>query len=541
MNFLFSRKSWLYSKGMMLFILIITFVFLLFFIKEDRFVGRADAACYASLAKSILHGEGYKLNFVPNPEYDIKSNSVYFGYSLLQPAIIVLSFLASGANAFAAKLPNVVILLIFIWIIYITVGRIFSKAIGFLSATITLFCFLGYKFILYPWADILYFLLVYLFIYFFTKGIVNITEMSYRDFIFAGVASGIGILQKPSATSIIPFSFIIFLIFLFIGKKEIKLSLLIKKMLIFYFILGLLGSPYFIRDFMLTGNIISSQHYSFAIAKYRFSSQASSFGAAWPLKGAPSLENVIHSLGIKYVLKDSLSQIILGLRSLFIWCDIVPFFILFLFFGYLVGMPLKNTNKTQRCFFLVFAIFFSFSFLLYTAYGGYEARHLRIFIPFFTIFAMKFFLDVIKNILESNNSRINKYLKLGVIALLFFVYSAAMLNVSIKRIKEQAADVEMHSILSGLEWIKDNTAVDDLILTYDVCSLSFHADRKTVMIPDLKGDEVVKIAKKYNARYIYMDLLTQARRPDFFSFCEHHAERFQKVFSKDKVGIYLIR
>jgi hypothetical protein len=154
---------------------------------------------------------------------------------------------------------------------------------------------------------------------------------------------------------------------------------------------------------------------------------------------------------------------------------------------------------------------------------------------------MKFFLDVIKNILESNNSRINKYLKLGVIALLFFVYSAAMLNVSIKRIKEQAADVEMHSILSGLEWIKDNTAVDDLILTYDVCSLSFHADRKTVMIPDLKGDEVVKIAKKYNARYIYMDLLTQARRPDFFSFCEHHAERFQKVFSKDKVGIYLIR
>jgi hypothetical protein len=312
-------------------------------------------------------------------------------------------------------------------------------------------------------------------------------------------------------------------------------------MLIFYFILGAVASPYFIRDFLLTGKIVSSEHYSFAIAKYRFSSQGPSFDTTWQLKGIPSLKNAVDLLGIKYVIKDSLSQIILGLRSLLLWADVVPSFILFLFFGYLMATPLKDADRIQRNFFITFAVFFSLSFLLYTVYAGYEARHLRIFIPFFIIFAVKFIFTVIDNILESDYPPIEKYLKLSVVALLFFIYAGAMLGTSFKRIKEQVSDTQTHSILSGVTWIKNNTAPNDSIMSYDICALGFHTGRKTIMVPNLKIEEIIKVAKKYNAKYIYMDLLTQSRRPNLFSFCEQHPQNFRKVFAKDEVSIYLIQ
>jgi 4-amino-4-deoxy-L-arabinose transferase-like glycosyltransferase len=434
---------------------------------------------------------------------------------------------------FAAKLPNIFILAVFILVIYFTVRKLFDNRVAMLSAIVTLICFSGYEFIIYPWADILYFFIIYIYIYYFAKSLVEINGDSFKEIILSGIIAGIAILQKPSAISIMPFSLFIFIFIAFSKRDKLEKKVVLKKMFLFYSLILLISSPYFIREKLLTGSFYSSEYYSFAIAKYRFSQTPNSFDSVWGFSAVPSLGSAVRHFGIFYILKDSLFQVITGIRSIFVWQDLVPFPVLFLFLGYTALFSARKQQKPERYFFMLFVLFFSYSFLIYTAYAGYEVRHLRIFIPFFIIFSVRLFFATADYIAKHTVSMTEKYGKFTFLLLISLLYFSVIAADTAKRLNQQRNSSEGLSILQGVEWIKNNTDSSHSIMTYDPSAVSFHTDRKTVRIPNLDNGDILKIAKKYNVKYIYMDQLTRSRRESFYSFCMHDSKAFRIIKQGD--------
>lgn len=521
-------------------VILLSTLWLLNLCKSNSFIGVYDSACYASLGKSIVTGNGYKLDLILHPENGSLASSTYHSSSLLHPLLIAGSYLLFGISCFTAKIPNIVIFGIFTLFLYVTIKKLFDAKTGFLATILNLLCFIPSGFILYPWADVPYILLIYLFIYKYSQAISEIGESHTWTLFLAGIIAGLAILQKPSAISIIPFSVFIFFTALCHNTKKIHFLPLMKKIATFYIPLFIVSSPCFIRDKILTGKFYPSDYYSSAAAEYRFGSIPNSFCGTWELEGIPSLKSIIANLGIWYVLKDSLGQVVLGLKSLFIWQDIVPFFILFLFFGYIVFYFREKIKNSEKVFFINYSIFFGMSFLIYTAFAGYEARHIKMFIPFFVVFAARFFGITIDNITANTPSKTRKYLSCLLLVSLLLMYATSMFFTSLKSLKFQTKNKYSESMLSGIEWIKNNTLPNDVIMAYDPYALSFHTQRKTIRTQNLSLEKFLATVRECEVQYVYVDIPTKEKKTQLYNTCEANKDIFHKKFDDGILSIYKI-
>ena len=79
---------------------------------NNPYIGHADRANAANVAKNLVNGYGYVTNYVHDFYEEEKLPVKEKTWPILQPTFIALSFKIFGINETAARLPNIIFIIL---------------------------------------------------------------------------------------------------------------------------------------------------------------------------------------------------------------------------------------------------------------------------------------------------------------------------------------------------------------------------------------------------------------------------------------------
>lgn len=110
-------------------------------IRTLPFVGHADYADNAVVARNLLRGRGWVVDYVTQFYALVPNHSVtrpQETWPLLQPLLMLPSMALFGPTPFAARLPNIVFLIVLTLLLYHIGSRVWDRRVGLLAVLLTL-------------------------------------------------------------------------------------------------------------------------------------------------------------------------------------------------------------------------------------------------------------------------------------------------------------------------------------------------------------------------------------------------------------------
>src|SRR3990167_8206185 len=199
------------------------FLILLLINSTYSFIGRGDYANYANVARNLIEGKGFSVDYLAwhYLQYPQLSHPEDM-WPLLQPVWIALSYLIFGVTPFAARLPNAVFLTLVVLMTYFIGKKLYSEKVGFWAALLT-----GVNIHLLKYStdwitsdialalfSLIIFYLGYLVILDVQKGRLPLWKI-----VSLGVMCGLAILQKPMGI-LLPVIYFLYLAYLY--RKKIR-------------------------------------------------------------------------------------------------------------------------------------------------------------------------------------------------------------------------------------------------------------------------------------------------------------------------------
>jgi hypothetical protein len=127
----------------------------LYLLPRVDWIGHADYADNAVVARNLAAGRGYVVDYVAQFYKDYPGiTHPAETWPILQPTLIAPFFLAFGPEAWAARLPNLLLLLALAAAVYIFGARWWDRRVGLLAAAFTLFHPYFFQTVLYPINDL---------------------------------------------------------------------------------------------------------------------------------------------------------------------------------------------------------------------------------------------------------------------------------------------------------------------------------------------------------------------------------------------------
>ena len=182
--------------------MIVYAVFALWLIANVDFIGHADYADNAVVARNIAHGLGATTDYVA--QFYTQYPSVQHAtdtWPLLQP-LITVPFLLISDTTFAAKLPNLILMLVLTTSVFYAGKRIWDARVALLAALLILVspAFLGM--VVYPINDLAFTLLfLWLLCIVITRRLSD--AASWRAWVVWGIPAGLLVWSKPSGATLL--------------------------------------------------------------------------------------------------------------------------------------------------------------------------------------------------------------------------------------------------------------------------------------------------------------------------------------------------
>ena len=121
------------------------------------FVGHADYADNAVVARNLLRGRGWVVDYV-SQFYEFAPNGSVTRpqetWPLLQPLLMLPAMLLLGPTPFAARLINIVLLAVLTVLIYQIGARLWDRRVGLIGAVLTLMNLLFFRLAIYATSDL---------------------------------------------------------------------------------------------------------------------------------------------------------------------------------------------------------------------------------------------------------------------------------------------------------------------------------------------------------------------------------------------------
>jgi hypothetical protein len=136
----------------------VTLVFVgvaLWAIPQVAWIGHADYAENANIARSLVEGRGMSVDYTAQfytdrPQITHPADT----WPLLQPLLIAPFFAVLGPQTWAAKLPNLLILVALAWAVFYVGSRLWDKRVGLIGGVLTLLHPFFFNTILFPINDL---------------------------------------------------------------------------------------------------------------------------------------------------------------------------------------------------------------------------------------------------------------------------------------------------------------------------------------------------------------------------------------------------
>ncbi|MGC8874219.1 MAG: ArnT family glycosyltransferase, partial [Chloroflexia bacterium] len=491
------------------------------FVRQMRFIGHADYADNAVVARNLLVGRGFAVDYVT------QFYRFYPGLShpqetwpLLQPVLIAPFFRLLGDSPAAAKVPNLLLQVGLALALYALASRWMDRRVGLVAVLLTLLNPFIFRLIIFPTSDLAFTLFALLTLgQFFRASEREREQRRYvSSYIWAGVWAGLMMLAKPNGALFVS----ICLVWdLYHRLREGRRRALPRAWLAFGVPAALLFTPWVVRNLVLFGQpVFSTERFDAWILKYRDWEEIYRIycldptrcdlpDRSWLLRHG--FDRVLQAIGTEfrrwwnYFSRDGGSLLRLLGSALALWG------------GLTLGREATGEKERapMRLYGLVVAVLVGFSLFICT-YWHVEERYFVPFIPWLALLvsrALWWFHDVLAY-RRAETGHLTPS-PVGWLGLVLVVLACAHLvqpffgEIAEKRLMDQEKQEE----LRAYAWLVEHTSPDDVVMTRVPWQLTYYTHRRSVMIPQGTLEDALDVARRYGVTVLFWEGNARSLRP----------------------------
>lgn len=530
------------------------------------YVGHADYADNAVVARNLVEGRGWVVDYVTQFYRSYADTTrPQETWPLLQPVWMAPFIALFGAEAWAAKIPNLLFNAVLLWLIYTIGSYLWDRRIGVTAAVLTLTNHLFFKLTIYTTSDLA-------FVVFTTAALAllyraldtsdappnasTITTISPWQLGGAGVLTGLMMLQKPSGAVIAVGMGVWLLLTLSTewhianeqGRRRVSPLAIVQAACIWAVPAVVILSPYLARNMMLFGKpVFSTESYDAWILGYRGESAeawndiyrvyAPAFGGSgppdrsWILRWGfdltlekmrtqvaavrdyllPMWRGVTHSDIPLIGPPSALSTPPVSSTSYLAFLShdsaknlLAPLGAWLSFLGAIAAVRYR-----RRLIGLLFLSFAPYTVFLITYWHANEERYFLMTIPWLALLAAWVLWRIFDRLAAIGDGR---WSPLGIVIVLLAVVAIIRPSWSIIAHKIHEEPDRWQPDVIAYEWLKEHTPEDAVMMTRNPWQLNWHADRPAVMIPNTADEETfAAIARHYEVDYLVFETLQRVK------------------------------
>lgn len=501
------RRPWL--PGVLLALLLAgVSLYELALIQDMQFIGHADYADNGVVARNLLAGRGFTVDYVTqfyNP--DLPLSHPQETWPLLQPVLIAPFFKLLGESAFAAKVPNLLLQGALALVLYAIGSNLFDRRVGLLAVALTILNRFIFRLVIFPTSDLVFTLLALVMLAQLARA--HEREATGRpalgSYAWTGVWAGLLMLAKVNGVLFLGAGLLVDLVWRWRGRRWRGCW---KSWLALGLPAAVLFAPWVVRNWVLFGAPIhSTEQFDAWILKYK----------EWEEIYRLYYDDLPNRSWLLRYGWDAVSQAIgTEFRRWWQYFAVEDGSLLTLLGSALaLGGALTLRGKAAKLLApagLALAILGTFI----CTYWHVEERYFVPFIPWLALLAARG-LWWIHDALAYRRDDAGAWRPSGFgwLGIVLVVMLCVPLLAPFPR--EVAAKIESDAAkrqeLRAYDWLAANTAPDAVVMTRVPWQLTFYSGRRSVMIPLGGVEEVQRIVEKYGVDYLLMEGDARGKRP----------------------------
>ncbi len=528
------------------------------FIREMQFIGHADYADNAVVARNLLAGRGFAVDYAAQfyrfyPAISHPQET----WPLLQPVLIAPFFHFLGDSPFAAKLPNLILQLALVLVLYLYGARFFDRRVGMLAALLSVFNRYTFRLIIFPTSDLAFtlFSLLALGQFFWATEREKESRPFLLSYAWAGIWAGWMMLSKPNGALFVAVGLLWDLARRWQGRRWTGWW---KAWLSFLLPAGLLFAPWLLRNLFLFGTpVYSTEQFDAWILKYQDWEKIYRIyfhdlpERSWLLRYG--FDRVFEAVGLEF-------------RRWWLYLSRDAGSLLTLLGSFLaLGGALTLKGRAARLFSLVGAVFLLFGTFI-CLYWHVEERYFVPFIPWLALLiarglwwghdALAYRRD------EEGRPAPTGFAWLGLLLLVL-----ASLHLTASFSQEATAKMEMdrgpgtaetqvwdasrgewviqtgplqgkRAEIQAYRWLAEHSAPDAVVMTRVPWQFTYYSGRRSVMIPQGSPEEARCIAELYGVDYLLMEGDARTERPALQQVLQRGDAPWTLLYDEGGVQIY---
>ncbi|MEO8288846.1 MAG: glycosyltransferase family 39 protein [Chloroflexota bacterium] len=523
-------------------------------------IGHADYAENANVARNFVEGRGLTVDYIAQFYTDYPGiTHPAETWPLLQPLIIAPFFAVLGATTFAAKLPNLFILLALVWAVFVLASRLWDARVGLIAGLFTLLHPYFFNAVLYPINDLaftaIFFVLAWLVWRSLDQPAQSTSHIPYNA-LGIGLLAGLLIWSKPSgATLLLGLLLWAFLVW-WRRPRASKFDLPWRALAAVGVAFALVLLPLVARNLLAFGKLFYSTESldAWILRFYPYHDWEDIYKV---YVGAADYPHPRWVVGGKFGYQNLLNAILINFR--WVWergsdmtkSDFIIAPVPFL--GAVVGFVALSRRVAGL--FIMVAISIAIYGLFVLFYWHFEGRYFQVAIPWLYMllaWAIVWLWDRVRAVLPDATWRRASFVALPLVTLAFLLPSLVELQNYLK------FDTRPTSFTVAMDWLSQNSTPDDVVMTRDPWELNWHSRRKAVMIPNDDLATIRRIADQYGVTMLQLGgpadgININACPPDGSAssgyptgtrkalgklYCGYEMPGFQRVYQNGDLTIY---
>ena len=510
-------------------------------IARSDWIGHADYAENAVVARNFVQGRGLVVDYVAQfyKEYPGITHPAET-WPLLQPLMIVPFFAVFDAETRAAKLPNVFVMLGLAWMVYVFASRLWDRRVGLLAGLLTLAHPYFFNSALYPINDLpftaLFFGLAWLVWRWLSPykgtessrlnvpspdGTSNLQPSSLIlppknwEAVLIGALAGLLVWCKPSGAVLLAglgaWGVWTWLRFHRPGGERIPWRILIVAGVVAILVL----SPLLVRNLLTFGQpYFTTESYDAAILRY-WNGDPARWEPIYSVYAGGELPHPRWVIGGKFGY-DALFDAV-GRNVRWVWergalgSPGEGDYVLGLLPLGLAALGLAGLTRRVANLFSMVGVAIGVYAAFVLVYWHYEGRYFQVVVPWLLMLAAWGVFWVWDRLREGLREGVGREWSLLLLPLALILLFGPHLAV----IREQAdRDTRPTGFAATMRWLRENSTPQDVIMTRDPWELNWYTERKAVMIPYNDLETIKRVAAQYGVTMLQLGGPVDRINPD---------------------------
>ena len=535
------------------------------------FIGHADYADNAVVARNLVYGRGWVVDYVTQfyQVYD-QVTRPQETWPLLQPVWIAAAFIVAGVSDQSARIPNVLFLGLLLVMTYHIGRKIWDSRVGIYAAIVVGFNIFVFRQLIFATTDLAFMLFHLGSLYAVWRMRAPIAPQPFPSrwdsmvvrSIIAGVWTGLMLLQKPGSGGITAIGLGLWLLYEYRSSIQVGLTTPWQRLrgaltefvtrlwpiALWALIALFIVSPYVERNMRLFGSpaYTTEQYDAWVLeytqwdAIYRVYAADGGIGSGdiperswllrWGFDGV--LAKVVKQfVAVRDYMMPALPEFPAGVSQIGApdaALGMVPTVVIWFAIVGLLAWQSVNHRLIRR---VIVAAFVPYLLFMVLYWHANEPRYWVAWIPWFGLFAGAGLIAVFERMRGWHQQRMAFPALVLVLAVTAFSALPAVEYAQQRRVVDAqivTADLDMY------RYLRANTPLSAVMMTRVPWQLNWYAERPAVMIPsDTDAETLLRLAKHYRVQYLVLDSLQRpnaATRAMIQQMIEDPANGFVEVY-----------